>query len=304
MRGLLAGLVVLTAGSLLHRPICAMSAPTDVTTLRSPAGAVCEVSKHGAHVLSWTPSTNAATALYMSPRAKYGAADAIRGGIPICFPQFGPRGQLPQHGFCRKSNDWELEGACSQTSAAFKLVATDATRQSAWPHEFECYYTVSLQDDGSLQTELRVKNTGTAPFSFTCALHTYFAVDDIAKTAVEGLQGCTYEDGLKSGEVATENDAKIRFAGEVDRVYGPAPATLTIADAGNLRAVTINKSDNFPDAVVWNPWIEKAKSLADMPDGDYQKFVCVEVGAIRTPVTVPAGSEWSASQRLSVLPLK
>jgi glucose-6-phosphate 1-epimerase len=90
--------------------------------------------------------------LYMSPKAKYGAGDAIRGGIPICFPQFGPRGDLPQHGFCRKSNDWVLEAGGSENTAVYKLCATEGTRKSAWPHEFECFYTVSLLDDGSLET--------------------------------------------------------------------------------------------------------------------------------------------------------
>jgi glucose-6-phosphate 1-epimerase len=101
----------------------------------------------------------------MSPKAKYGASDAIRGGIPICFPQFGPRGDLPQHGFCRKSNDWVLEEG-SETKAVYKLCATDDTRNSAWPFEFECFYSVSLLEDGSLETGatwlLRVRDSEVA----------------------------------------------------------------------------------------------------------------------------------------------
>lgn len=283
----------------------AMSAPTDVTSLRSPSGGKCDISKHGAHVLSWSPSADAASALYMSPAAKYGANDAIRGGIPICFPQFGPRGDLPQHGFARKNNNWELEESCSENQAVYKLCASDDTRKTAWGHEFECYYTVAVQEDGSLETALRVKNTGDKDFTFTCALHTYFTVGDISGASVKGLKGCTYEDGLQppGAPPVTEADDAVRFNGEVDRVYGPTPAVLTIDDEVGSRTVTINK-ENFPDAVVWNPWIEKTKALADMPDEDYHKFVCVEVGAIRQPVTVAAGAEWMASQRLSVMPLK
>ena len=164
---------------------------------------------------------------------------------------------------------------------------------------------MTLLEDGALETALRVKNTGSKEFAFTCALHTYFTVGHISGASVKGLKGCTYEDGLQppGSQAVTEEHEAVRFAGEVDRVYGPTNSLLTIDDDTNRRTVTITK-DNFPDAVVWNPWIEKTKSLADIPDEDYQKFVCVEVGAIRQPVSVAAGAEWSASQRLSVMPLK
>lgn len=241
----------------------------------------------------------------MSPTAKYGPGDSIRGGIPICFPQFGPRGDLPQHGFCRKSNDWVLEERCSDTKAVYKLSATPDTRKSAWPNEFECYYSVSVGEDGSLTTALKVINTGQKPFSFTCALHTYFSVGSISGASVEGLKGCSYEDGLQplGSDAITEENESIFFQNEVDRVYGPTPSLLTLSDKKNERAININKI-NFPDAVVWNPWVEKTKGLADMPDDHYQKFVCVEVGAIRQAVTVAPGAEWSGSQCISVMPLK
>lgn len=126
---------------------------------------------------------------------------------------------------------------------------------------------------------LRVKNTGQEPFSFTCALHTYFAVGDISGAAVHGLQGCEYEDGLQpvGSPPVKEDSEEVVFQGEVDRVYGPTPSLLKITDKDNGRAISIAKTPAFPDAVVWNPWVEKTKSLADMPDADFRKFVCVEV---------------------------
>ncbi len=153
---------------------------------------------------------------------------------------------------------------------------------------------MTVLEDGSLQTALRVKNTGSKQFAFTCALHTYFTVGHISGASVKGLKGCTYEDGLQppGSPAVTEEDDAVRFEGEVDRVYGTTNSLLTIHDDTNSREVNIHKN-NFPDAVVWNPWIEKTKSLADMPDEDYQKFVCVEVGAIRQPVSVQCSSEKS-----------
>ena len=103
MRLLWLVVLVIVLGSEIHST--AVMSTESVTALRSPSGGSCEISAHGAHVLSWKPVADASSILYMSPTAKFGAKDAIRGGIPICFPQFGPRGSLPQHGFCRKSND-------------------------------------------------------------------------------------------------------------------------------------------------------------------------------------------------------
>jgi hypothetical protein len=108
----------------------------------------------------------------------------------VCFPQFGPRGQLPQHGFVRKSNDWTaVEPKEGDKRMVFKHTDTEETRASAWPHKFEATYEVELGSE-TLTTCLRVKNTGDEPFDFTCALHTYFRVSDITKIAIKGLKVC------------------------------------------------------------------------------------------------------------------
>jgi len=260
-----------------------------------------EVAPHGAHLLSWKIPEKSEV-IYMSPQAKFGENDAIRGGIPICFPQFGPRGALPQHGFSRKSNDWVLgERAESEDGSKIEFVLkdTEATRSSAWPHPFELRYEIAFDDEGELVTKMKLRNVGDKEFDFTCALHTYFCVDDIKQTTIEGLQGVEYEDALdEANPVKTEANEVIKFEGNVDRVYGPAPLVVRIVDGKKGRCIAIAK--DFPDVVVWNPWDEKAKAMGDLPDEDYHKFVCVEVGAIRKPVTVKAGEEWTASQKLTV----
>ncbi len=110
--------------------------------------------------------------------------------LAVCFPQFGPRGQLPQHGFVRKSNDWTAtEPQEGDKRMVFKHSDTEETRASAWPHKFEATYEVELGSE-TLTTCLRVKNTGDQPFEFTCALHTYFRVSDVSKIAIQGLKVC------------------------------------------------------------------------------------------------------------------
>lgn len=238
----------------------------------------------------------------MSDLAKFGKGDAVRGGIPICFPQFGPRGPLAQHGFCRRSDDWKItkEEVLPNGDVRTVLTLTDSeeTRKSAWPHKFVLDYEVVL-GAGTLTTGLIFKNAGEEDVQFTCALHSYFPVGDVDETTVQGLKGVEYEDSTAGGKVCMEEGEAVTFKGEVDRVYGPAPQVLKVVDGKLGRAIRIAKDPTFPDAVVWNPWADKCRALADMPDEAFRRFVCVEVGAVRTPVTVPAGGTWTARQVLT-----
>lgn len=176
---------------------------------------------------------------------------------------------------------------------------TEETCASEWPHKFDCVYEMTLGKE-KLCTRLRVTNTGDIPMEFTCALHTYFRVGDVKSVSVHGLQGVEYEDNADGGKLVTETAEAITFSGEVDRVYGPAPGLLKVADSAGKRVIDINKDDGFPDAVVWNPWVDKAAALADLPDAAFNEFVCVEVGAIRKPVIVQPGAEWSGAQTICV----
>ena len=47
--------------------------------------------------------------LYLSSKSAMDGSKAVRGGIPICFPNFGPWKLGAQHGFARTSNDWKVQ---------------------------------------------------------------------------------------------------------------------------------------------------------------------------------------------------
>ena len=270
-------------------------------TMTHPSGASCEVVLAGAHVTSWR-SSDGVERLFVSSASKFGPGEAIRGGIPVCFPQFSGRGPLPKHGFARTSGEWEIESMSSEGGAC-KLVLTlsdsDATR-ALWPHAFLLRYVVTLTD-ASLCTEMELVNSGDAPLTFTAALHTYFAVDDVAAVTVSGLTGLTYEDNAAGGATSTESQQDVSLPGEVDRVYLDAPSRLAI-QLGNSRKeqLVVTKTAGFRDAVLWNLGEAKAPSMSDLGSGEWRHYVCVEAGAIGSPVTVPAGERFGASQTLSV----
>lgn len=257
------------------------------------------VALHGAHLMEWTP-TGQQPVIYLSPQAEYREGKAIRGGIPICWPWFGPNEStpdLPSHGFAR-NRMWELEAASESekgVALTFALQDTPATH-ALWPHPFRLELHMKLEAE--LHLALHMQNTGSSPFTITAALHSYLAVGDIRRTVVHGLDGAEYMDtsgprkpGLQQGD--------LHFTGEVDRDY-MSGSTVRVSDAGLGRVITVQGSGSG-STVVWNPWIEKAKALKDLPDKDYLRFVCVETANVwRDFVTLTPGGTHELSATLRV----
>lgn len=273
-----------------------MVEPTEVLgqpamRLRAPDGAEATVLLHGAQLVSWIPAGDQER-LYLSPTAAAGPGQAVRGGIPVIFPQFSQRGPLPRHGFVRDRAWHWVEGAVRSGAAigVLRLTDDDATR-AIWPHRFEAELSFSLAGL-ELDVELAIGNTGDTPFDVTAALHTYLRVDDVRRARLGGLYGVRYVDTLTGTEQRQEMDP-FSFVGEIDRIYFEAQAPLTLATAMGRMTIT---REGFDDVVVWNPGPVKAAALADLPDDDWLRMLCVEAAAIGTPVTLAPGQEWVARQ--------
>jgi glucose-6-phosphate 1-epimerase len=263
--------------------------------LNAADGAVAEISLHGAHVLSWQPSPGRER-LYLSPRASFADGAAIRGGIPVIFPQFGGRGAMVKHGFARVL-DWRYAGIESDDgtpAAVLELVDTGDTRR-LWPASFRALLHVALAP-AALTVRLAVRNQGEAPFSFTAALHTYLRVNDLDATTVQGLEAADFEDSRDGSSSAAEGEP-VRFQSEVDRLYPGCADELLLAQGDAAMRIS---ADGFRDTVVWNPGAELAAKMADLGAGEHRHFVCVESGTIAVPVTLAPGEEWSGAQRLQV----
>jgi glucose-6-phosphate 1-epimerase len=256
------------------------------------AQAKAEIYLHGAHVTAWQP-TGHAPVLWMSGHSQWDAAKPIRGGIPICFPWFGPHATdkaAPGHGFARL-HDWTLfearDDASGATELAFRL--SQATPPSAiWPHAFDAVYRVTVGP--SLALALEVHNTGSAPIGFEEALHTYFTVEDVRAIEISGLAGTDYLDKVGGTTQRNQGAVPIRFTAETDRVYINTRSTCTIHDPGLRRRIAVRKTGS--DAtVVWNPWIAKAKAMPDFGDDEWPGMVCVETGNVNVhAVTLAPGA--------------
>lgn len=254
---------------------------------------------HGSHVTSWKNNAGREM-IYTSPKAIFNGEKAIRGGIPICFPQFGKHGPLPQHGFARNlpwSRDESFVAPAGEDAVRFVLTDTEVTRASEWPHRFKAVYTISLSEDGnSLNVLLQVTNCNTnQPFTFTTALHSYFTCD-AESTTLHDFEGVTYGDSIDPEEPGRTKvqSGTIEFGKEVDRVYKSTSDTLTIPQA----ALTMTKT-NLPEAVVWNPYKDKAAALSDMPDDGWKNFICIEPARIEQCAEVLSGETWSCEFKMT-----
>jgi len=256
-----------------------------------------EIYLHGATVTSW--KILGTEILYLSEKAQFAAGKALRGGIPVIFPQFGP-GKLPQHGFAR-SQPWHFVDskvhASGDVQATF-LLRDNAETRKQWDYAFELKLTVLLKLS-SLVLKLEVQNKDSKPFDFIILLHTYLAVSHINKVTVSGLKGFQYIDKVDGGKTKEEKNELVRVSSEVDRVYiGAGKQPVQVSDGGNGDIIVTNQ--HFHDFVVWNPWEEKTKGMSDMPPDGYTKFVCVESGSVSSPVTLHPNAHWAASSDLSL----
>ncbi|GAB2494983.1 D-hexose-6-phosphate mutarotase [Pseudoxanthomonas sangjuensis] len=252
-------------------------------------GATALVALHGAHVLSWIPA-DGRERLFLSERAKCAEGAAIRGGVPVIFPQFAERGPHQRHGFAR-ALAWRYAGI-GDGLAAFELENDERTAQ--WPHAFAARLRVGLSAD-TIELTLEIGNTGDDVLSFTAALHTYLRVEDIDNVALFGLQGCDYEDSAAGGVLRREDDHEVRFGGEVDRIYNDVVAPLELHDGARVLHI---EQAGFGDTVVWNPGERLAAGIGDLAPGDWKRFVCVEAGQVLAPQVLAPGETWSGSQIL------
>jgi len=260
--------------------------------------ASAQISIYAGQVLSYQPK-GAEDLLFLSDKAYYQPGKAIKGGVPVCWPWFGPHpseSDKPAHGFVR-NRQWGLKSTEMLESGAVKVVLQledDDSTRALWPYAFELLLEITI--GAQLQMALVTRNTGVEDFSITQALHTYFSIGDISKTTVTGLEGCTYLDKADQGQAVTQS-GPVTISAEVDRIYTGVGAELTIVDEAQARKIQIESAGNST-AVVWNPWEKIAAAMADLEDADYHRFICVETtNAADDKVFVAAGSE----SRLSVV---
>ncbi|XP_066366773.1 putative glucose-6-phosphate 1-epimerase isoform X2 [Miscanthus floridulus] len=229
--------------------------------LRSPKGASARVSLHGGQVVSWR-NDRGEELLFTSSKAIFKPPNAMRGGIQMCFPQFGYSGTLERHGFAR-NRIWALDDE---------------------------HPPLNHNDNGSkVSVDLILKPSED---DLKCWPH--------REVRIEGLETLDYLDNLSHKERFTEQGDAITFESEVDRVYVSSPNVVAILDHEKKHSFVIRK-EGLPDVVVWNPWEKKSKTMVDFGDEEYKQMLCVDAAAVERAITLRPGEEWTGKLELSAV---
>ena len=264
----------------------------DVTALHAKAGILL----YGAHIISFVPEGEDEV-LWLSPISDLAEGKAVRGGVPVCFPWFGPAPfdrNLPKHGFARLM-EWEMESSQAlgngDVQLSMSLVSSDES-YFFWPFEFKA--TMTFVIGRQLEATLRIVNTGATELQYSGALHTYFNVGDASSVSVEGLSGHHfYPNG--STEQQIQREPFFALDGFVDRCYVHHQQPCLIHDSAMGRTIKADKKGSRV-TVLWNPWEESTRLIPDIEDQGYRNFVCVEAANNfdDTIVLQPGGSHQTA----------
>jgi len=259
-----------------------------------------EMYVHGAHVTSWRPA-GSDEVLFLSSKSRWEDGQAIRGGIPICFPWFRGKADdphAPAHGFVR-TRPWQLYSIIESTDGVTVTMFTESDEQTRrWcPAEFRLVHRVTFGPE--LRLELVCINTGRTVFHFEEALHTYNRAADVEAVRLQGLDGTRFLDNTDSNMEKTQL-GDVTIASQTDNAYIKTQNAVDLLDPKMRRRIRLQKA-NSSTTVVWNPWQEGASRLRDLGEGEWKQFLCVEASNIMgAAVTLAPGQEHTMSVVLSV----
>jgi D-hexose-6-phosphate mutarotase len=269
--------------------------------LTSSGGDVLHLYLHGAHLTHFQPAEEEPV-LWMSRESWFQPGKPIRGGVPICWPWFGPHAEdasKPSHGLARLE-PWTLQHAGRDEHGRgvvhLTLWPNDATR-ALWPREFQLDLHVRCSQ--MLELTLVTQNKGLSPMQVSEALHSYFAVSDVRAVRIEGLETTEYINQIDASR-HTQPAEPITFDGEVDRAYLNTAGSCVLKDPGASRAIVVGKSGS-QSTVVWNPHVAKSARMEDYGDDEWPGMVCIETANVpANAVTVAPGDRHELSAEISV----
>ena len=234
--------------------------------------------------------------MWLSQKSNFEKDKPIRGGVPICFPWFGPNihdSTLPAHGYARL-NAWQLVNALQKDTHTVELHLETAIDSFLLDFRVEFGPVLKM----TLKTQLRPDATSASLFED--ALHTYFSVSDVRAIAIRGLESTSFIDKVDYAKLKTPTHSPISFASETDRVYLDTRSDCVLEDAPWKRTIRVSKLGSI-STVIWNPWIDKSRRMADFGDDEWQGMVCIETANVgESRIQLSPGQSHSTTAVISV----
>ncbi|KAK6905329.1 glucose-6-phosphate 1-epimerase [Kwoniella mangroviensis CBS 10435] len=269
------------------------------------SGSSAEIYLYGATIVSWKSAGK--ERLFVSGKAALDGSKAIRGGIPICFPIFGPPPSSPpeyaslsQHGFAR-NQIWKFEKTVMDRPEGVSLRFTAPLPPTEFQHKYKLAYVVTLSEH-QLSTDLHIVNEEESKeFTFQALLHTYLAIPDSSKIKISNVpKGTTYVDKILGGKKVESDGEDIVIDRPIDRVYHKVASQEVHVDDGFGGGYKV-RFRGFEDCTIWNPTEETGKKIVDMEDKGWEKYICIEPGYAREFKSLAPGEEFIGQQVITAL---
>jgi len=233
----------------------------------------------GAHVTAFQKNGEPPL-LFLSAKSRFAPGQAIRGGVPICYPWFGPRPDEPIHGYARLA-DWQLLQTRATPAGAVTLwlALPPVAGRETW-QSLRTEFIITVAE--TLTMELITTNDACGEtVTLENCLHTYLQIGDINAISLTGLETVPFNDfahGANGAPRPAEN-APLRITQETNRVYPRHAAAVAIRDEKFKRVIRVEKSGS-QSTVVWNPWTTQ-KMPDDWGTNEHLNMVCVESGNVK-----------------------
>lgn len=247
------------------------------------------IALQGAQVLEFTPS-GGRPLIWLSETASFKRGQSVRGGIPVCWPWFGDlqrnpaavqscigQDKAPAHGWVRNL-PWLLESSSTDDSGVSLHLRYPLPLgiPVPWAEGVELHLRLHLGD--ALEIHLETLNYSQQMLHLSQALHSYFAISHVDQVCVQGLQRVRHIDTMRDWQIVSDQEP-LHIQGETDRIYLDVPPEIVLEDQGWQRRIHLQCRQSR-SAVVWNPWIEKAKRLSDFAEDAYQRMLCIETARV------------------------
>lgn len=210
---------------------------------------------------------NGRSLFYISPLSVSGKT--ARGGLPVCFPQFNMLGNLPKHGYARHE-EWRL--AFSGPNEVGYELCIEPNTWPAWPYKAKVSISYQCTKSG-ISVCFKVFNLGDIPFPFTAGLHPYFKLNNLLEASVIGLEGSSCLNVYDAEQTRFENEKLVFDQRPFETCFRGTPS-LVLSEYGKSKLQL--ESTGFTHWMIWNPGEHGALTLNDLPDEDWQQFICIE----------------------------
>ncbi|WRT63744.1 uncharacterized protein IL334_000667 [Kwoniella shivajii] len=273
--------------------------------INTASGSSAEIYLFGATVTSW--KAGGKERLFVSSKSALDGSKPIRGGIPVCFPIFGPPPSSPaeyaslsQHGFARNQT-WKLDKIVMDRPEGVSIRFLAPSPPSSFQHAYKLAYVVTLTEH-QLSTDVHIVNESEEQeFKFQALLHSYLAIPDSSKIKITGIDKQTnYKDKILDGQILQSDGGELVIDKPIDRVYQKVPSQEIHVDDGAGSGFKV-RFRGFEDCTIWNPTEEVGKNIADMEDKGWERYVCIEPGYVREFKTLAPGEEFIGQQIITAL---